>query len=95
MRLRVVNTVEVLDACADFFKAVLDRRLVHGSYSELDAAVAGAVKRPVGDRWAWGRKQSEADISPLEAVTLAAWSAQTPVPQPAPDRISRAVYGFN
>jgi hypothetical protein len=27
----------------------------------------------VGDRWAWGRKQSEDDISALEGATLAAW----------------------
>jgi hypothetical protein len=33
------------------------------------------VKRAVGDRWAWGRKASTADISVLEAATLAGWLA--------------------
>ena len=37
----------------------------------LNAAVAGAAKRPLGDRWAWSRKDSSIDISPLVAVTLA------------------------
>jgi len=40
-----------------------------------------AVKRPVGDRWAWGRKQSDADISALEGATLAAWAAGTVKPK--------------
>lgn len=37
----------------------------------LNAAVSGAVKRPLGERWAWDRKNSMIDISPLVAVTLA------------------------
>lgn len=77
VRLRLADTTDVLDACADIHNAVTDATLMHGSFPELDAAVAGAVKRPVGDRWAWGRKQSTSDTSPLEAVTLAAWLATT------------------
>lgn len=70
------STGEVLDACAGLFDAVQERRVVHGSYPELDAAVGGAQKRLVGDRWAWGRKISTADVSMLEAVTLAAWGCE-------------------
>lgn len=76
VKVQVTDTVDVLNACADIYNAVQDGRLHHDSYPELDAAVAGAVKRPVGDRWAWGRKQSTSDISPLEVVTLAGWQAQ-------------------
>lgn len=72
---RVASTQDVLDACAGIFKLVQDGRLAHGSFAELDAAAAGAVRRDVGDRWAWGRKTSTADISPLEGATLAAWGA--------------------
>jgi hypothetical protein len=71
---RQPSTPEVLDACAGIFDLVQDRLLHHERFPELDRAVAAAVKRPVGDRWAWGRRQ-EADISTLEAVTLAAWWA--------------------
>ena len=40
----------------------------------LDAAVAGARKRPLGDAaWAWARKGMSTDICPLVAVTEAAW----------------------
>lgn len=73
---RVASTSDVLTACADLFQAVQDGRLGHLAYPELDRAVAGAVQRPVGDRWAWGRRTSTADVSPLEAVTLAAWAAR-------------------
>jgi hypothetical protein len=73
--LKVADTTDVLDACSDLFDRVQERKAKHGSYPELEAAVSVAVKRNVGDRWAWGRRQTEADISVLEAVTLASWWA--------------------
>lgn len=75
IKLKILNTGEVLDACAGLFGLVRDGKARHQSFDELDAAVAAAVKRPVGDRWAWGRRKSTADISTLEAVTLAAYWA--------------------
>jgi hypothetical protein len=78
VKLQVAETVDVLDACAGLFDLVQAEKVRHDSFPRLDAAVAGAVKRTVGDRWAWGRKVSTADISPLEAVTLAAWWAGQP-----------------
>lgn len=82
----VATTAQVLDACAQVYTLVVDARLEHAGYSELDAAVEGAVKRDVQDRWAWGRRSSTADISPLEAATLAVWWAARPtvVPPPPP-----------
>jgi hypothetical protein len=57
----------------------MDRSIkVRVTKSELDSAVAGAVRRNVGDAWAWGRRTSDIDISPLVAVTLAAWVAGAP-----------------
>lgn len=47
-------------------------RLRHLGDPVLGAAVAAARKRDVGDgAWSWGRKNSEANIAPLVAVTLA------------------------
>lgn len=77
-RTRVVATSEVLDSCAHIFDLVHEQQLGHESYPELDAAVAHAAKRSVGDRWAWGRRASADDISTLEAATLAAWAATEP-----------------
>lgn len=81
VRLRVLDTRQVLDACALIFDAVRERQFRHMSYPELDDAVAVAVKRTVGDRWAWGRRKSASDISPLEAVTLATWAVDRGGPQ--------------
>lgn len=67
------STDNLLDACADLYKAIIERRLVHEDDPELTASVEGVVKRPVRDRWMWGRSQSSTDISPLEAATLAVW----------------------
>jgi hypothetical protein len=85
VELTVLDTSTVLDACASLLDLVRERRVRHASYPELETAVNGAVRRLVGDRWAWGRKVSTADISTLEAVTLAAWSAMLPeAPKPPP-----------
>lgn len=76
VRLKVVTTSDVQDACADIHEYVVNGELGHNHYEELDKAVSAAVRRPIGDRWAWGRRQSGADISPLEATTLAVWGSK-------------------
>jgi hypothetical protein len=76
VRLKVTDGAETLDACAGLFDLVQDVKVRHESFPELDGAVFAAVKRPVGDRWAWGRRVSSADISVLESVTLATWWAE-------------------
>lgn len=43
----------------------------------LDAAVAGAVTRPLGDAKAWDARAASVDICPLVAVTFAAWGFAT------------------
>jgi phage terminase large subunit-like protein len=69
----VVNAKEHAQACGTFFDACEDEALRHLDTPELAAAIKGAVKRPLGDAWAWSRKNSTIDISPLVAVTLAHW----------------------
>ena len=75
VRLHIASTGDVLDAFANLETRVRDGQFFHVDAPELDAAAVAAVKRPVGDRFALGRKKSEADISPLEAASLAAWRA--------------------
>jgi hypothetical protein len=45
--------------------------LRHGGQDEVDAAVAGAKKRPMADAWALDRKRPEVDVSPLESIVMA------------------------
>jgi hypothetical protein len=80
----VVNAKEHAQACGMFFDAVDQDQLRHIGQRELTDAVRGGVKRPLGDAWAWSRKNSSVDISPLVAVTLAYWGVQTLVSQGEP-----------
>lgn len=76
--LTILDTQGVMDACANLLDLVREGKIRHAMYPELESAVQGAVRRLVGDRWAWGRKLSTSDISPLEAATLAAHQVHLP-----------------
>lgn len=71
-------------ACAAFFDDVIEGRAAVRPHADLDHAVARARKRSTGDTWVWARKDPAADISPLEAVTLACWAAKGSKELPAP-----------
>jgi hypothetical protein len=73
VRYTATRTGEYLDACAQIFDLVQNKAVEHGNYDDLNAAVAAAGKRSIGERWAWSRKSG--DTSMLEAVTLALWGA--------------------
>jgi phage terminase large subunit-like protein len=64
-------------ACAHLQRLVQDKTLTHSDDPLFTAALAGAVKRDVGEGlWAWGRRKSTTDISPLVAVTGALWTLE-------------------
>jgi len=69
---------EVAQAAGQFYTGVMgDEPFIrHYDQPELSGALAAVQKRPLGDAWTWARK-GLADISPLEAVTLAAWGHAT------------------
>jgi hypothetical protein len=71
LKVRVVTITEHAQACGQLVDLVTDRELVHLGSNELATAVRGARTRPLGDAWAWSRKNSAVDISPLVAATLA------------------------
>ncbi len=77
-----VNSNELAKACGVFYDLAVEGRLRHLGSQELDTAVRGAAKRPLVDSWAWSRKTSKVDISPLVAATLAAWHATAHDPNP-------------
>ncbi|BAH52280.1 hypothetical protein ROP_40330 [Rhodococcus opacus B4] len=53
-------------------------RLRHtGNQPALNAAVAGATKRNIGSSWGWGRVDTSVDITPLEAISNAAYAFMT------------------
>jgi phage terminase large subunit-like protein len=73
---------EVGRACVMFADTLASGRIAHRDQLPLTAAVSGAVRRPLGDAFAWSRKSSPVDISPLYAATFAAYRhLSTPAPQ--------------
>lgn len=71
-----VTAAQHAQACGGLLAAVLNGDGVrHAGQPILDAAVAGATRRPYGDAWAWNRRTASADICPLVAVTIARWAA--------------------
>jgi phage terminase large subunit-like protein len=71
----VMSTAEYAQACGGFFDDVVEKVLRHGDQDELNDAVQGAAVRPLSEAWAWSRKKSTVDITPLVAATLARWGA--------------------
>lgn len=63
------------EACGRFVDVVTEGSLRHLGSLDLVNSIRGAKTRPLGDRWAWSRKNSTVDISPLVASTLALYAA--------------------
>lgn len=71
-----LTPAEHAQACGGLLGAVLAGGVFkHLNQPILNAAVAGATRRPYGDAWAWNRRTASADICPLVAVTIARWAA--------------------
>lgn len=66
-----VNSTEHARSCGFFFDAVQQGTLRHLGDPLLASAIRGAATRPMGDSWAWSRKNSSVDITPLVSSTLA------------------------
>lgn len=66
-----VDGNELAADCAFLVDLVGRDKLRHRGERELTIALDGAAQRPLGDSWAWSRKRSGPDITPLVAVTLA------------------------
>lgn len=86
IKVELISAKEHAQACGAFFDDVDQGTLRHLGTPELAAAIAGAVKRPLGDAWAWSRRNSSIDISPLVAITLASWGART-LARPKPSQV--------
>jgi hypothetical protein len=68
---------EAAHAAGGLFDAVTEATMRYRPRPALDAAVAGARQRPLGDGWAWGRRNTSTDVCPLVALTLARWGHAT------------------
>lgn len=71
------NAQQYAEGCGLLFDAVEMQDVRHLGQGELVDALKAAGTRSLGDRWAWSRSKSKADITPLVAVTLAHWAVRT------------------
>ncbi len=82
-------------ACAKFYDGVVDGTVKHTDQPQLNVALSVARKRPLYGGWAWNRKSSTSDITPVVAVTLALWGAQKDnVKRPTRSEEPRRVFGL-
>lgn len=63
-------------ACGGFFDAVMSRKVRHTDQPQVNVSLSQAGKRPVGSGWAWNKKSTASDITPIVSQTLALWGAQ-------------------
>jgi hypothetical protein len=71
----VLKTHEHGQMCGQLVDLVAQQELVHLGSDELRDAIRGARSRPLGDAWAWSRRNSSVNISPLVASTFAVGAA--------------------
>ena len=86
VEVETVGSRELAEATGRMHDAIQEANVRHLGTPELRAAVRGAGRRPLGDAWAWSRKSSTVDISPLVAVTLASWAVENVGPSVYEDR---------
>jgi len=72
-----LTAAEYVAACQRFADLVLAGRVAHTADPSLTAALTAAARSWRGDAWTWSARGSDADITPLVAVTLAAAEAAT------------------
>ena len=77
VKVTTTDSRDMQRACGMFYDGVMDGWLKHTDQPQLNVALGAARRRPLGDAWAWNRKNSASDITALVACTLALWGAQS------------------
>lgn len=83
----VYGARDVVTACSGFMDRVDEDGLRHLGQPEFSTAVDGARRRKVGDAWAWQRRDTGVDISPLVAATLAVHALKEDPPKRKTGRV--------
>lgn len=76
--LEAPNAREAAQAAGSFFTGIVPAannvpHIWHRDQEPLTSAVRGAERRDLAGLWAWDRRTTNVDISPLVSATLAAW----------------------
>lgn len=76
IKVTVTDASGMKAACGIFYDGANEGWLRHIDQPQLNVALSVARKRELQDAWAWSRKLSASDITPLVAATLALWGAK-------------------
>jgi phage terminase large subunit-like protein len=76
IRVTTTSAREMAQACGTLYDGVMAGWLRHTDQAQVNVALSVARRRALGDAWAWNRKNTDSDITPLVACTLALWGAQ-------------------
>ncbi|CRY79879.1 hypothetical protein SAMN05421776_11765 [Nocardia farcinica] len=82
---------EFASACGLFYDSVMNRSLRHPNQPLFNTAIEAVRKRPLGDTWAWGRRDTDTDITPVVAATLALYGFASGRPVARKKRVRKAV----
>lgn len=90
----VTSANQMAKACGGLYDAVMDGKFRHLDQPLLNSALAAARRRKIGDSgWGWSRKDSESDITPVTAATLALWGlVSSEVAKPPRQRTGNACF---
>lgn len=90
----VTTARQMASAFGGFYDAVMDGGVRHLDQPLLNVALSVARKRRIGDSgFGWSRKDSESDITPVTAATLALWGLTSSEVEDKPKvRSGRAVF---
>ena len=90
LKVKASTAGDMTKGCLMFETRVNTGMLSHSGQPQLEAAVAGARKRPIGDAggWGWDRRDATVSIHPLVAATLALLSASSTRRPTTGERIS-------
>jgi hypothetical protein len=77
IRVTVTTGVQYANACGNFYDGVMDATFRHTDQPQVNVALSVVGKRPMGTSgaWVWNKKTTDADITPVDAETLALWGS--------------------
>lgn len=81
-------------AAGALYDRVVDGVFWHRGQGEVQAAVVAARKRPLGDAWAWDRRNDEDNLTPLVAITLAVGAVLETAEAPEEPSVYDELEGF-
>lgn len=81
VELNMITGRQYVQACGLIYDRITSKQIRHIGQPELAAAVDAARKRRVGEAWAFTRRDTDTDISPLVSCTLALYGLLSAEPK--------------